>query len=121
MHTCIRRPKHLCKNKKEGNFIRSKSKGSRLTLKRVKDGLPFALPAVFGHILQWGIQAVSVVADVTVVTQQQAARIRGLAAGLAHCALQATPAFTEHHLSDLSMQQSHIQVSSQVEKNALDL
>lgn len=82
--------------------------------KRVKDNSPFALPAVFGHILQWWIQAVSVVADVTVVTQQQAARICGLAAGLAHCALQATPAFTEHHLSDLSTEQSHSHINFQV-------
>lgn len=35
-----------------------------------RDCSPFALPAVFGHILQRGIQAVGVIADVTVVTQE---------------------------------------------------
>lgn len=61
------------------------------------------------------------VADVTVVTQQQTARICGLATGLAHCALQATPAFTEHHLSDLSMEESHIQIYSHVWKKCFGL
>lgn len=44
------------------------------------------------------------VADVTVVTQQQAARVAGLAARLAHCALQTAPAFTQHHPGDLVAQ-----------------
>lgn len=62
---------------------------------------PFALPAVLGHVLQRRVQAVGVIANVTVVTQQQAAGICGLTAGLAHCTLQTAPAFTQHHLGDL--------------------
>lgn len=34
--------------------------------------LPLALPATLGHGEQWGIQAVRVVANVTVITEQQA-------------------------------------------------
>ena len=62
---------------------------------------PLALPAVLGHVLQGRVQAVGVVADVTVVTQQEAPRVAGLAARLAHRTLQAAPAFTQHHLGDL--------------------
>lgn len=63
---------------------------------------PFALPAVLGHVLQRRVQAVGVIADVTVITQKQTARIGGLATGLANRALQTTPAFTQYHLGDLS-------------------
>lgn len=62
---------------------------------------PFALPAVFGNILQWRVQAVGVIADVTVVTKQEPTWICGLPTGLTHRALQAAPAFTQHHLVDL--------------------
>lgn len=62
---------------------------------------PLALPAALGHCEQWRVQAVGVIADVTVVTQQQARGVRGLAAHLAHNALHAAPALQEHHLGNL--------------------
>lgn len=65
---------------------------------------PLALPAALGHRLQGRVQAVGVVADVTVVTQKQAAWVAGLATCLAHRALQTPPAFTQHHPGDLVAQ-----------------
>lgn len=62
---------------------------------------PLALPAALGHRLQGRVQAVGVVADVTVVTQQQTARVGGLAARFTHRTLQTAPAFIQHHLGDL--------------------
>ena len=62
---------------------------------------PFALPAVLGNVLQRRVQAVGVIADVTVVTQQQTARVGGLATRFTHRTLQTAPAFIQHHLGDL--------------------
>ena len=63
--------------------------------------LPFTLPAALRDRVQGRVQAVGVVADVAVVAQQQARGVRGLPTHLAHDALQAAPALTEHHLCDL--------------------
>ena len=46
--------------------------------------LPFAFPASLGDRLQRGVEAVRVVADVTVITQQQPSLIAGLATPLTH-------------------------------------
>lgn len=78
-----------------------KSISDKVDLNNVRVTSPFALPAVFGNVLQRRVQAVGVVADVTVVTKQEAAWICGLPTGLTHRALQAAPAFTQHHLVDL--------------------
>jgi len=66
--------------------------------------LPFTLPATLGHGEQRRLQAVRVVADVTVVTQQQARRVGRLPTRLAHDALQAPPALPQHRLGDLGGQ-----------------
>lgn len=63
--------------------------------------LPFALPAALGDGVQGRVQAVGVIADVAVVTQQQPGRVRSLPTHLAHDALQAAPALPEHRLGDL--------------------
>lgn len=63
---------------------------------------PFALPASFGDGLQGGVQAVGVVADVTIITQEQPSWVCGFPTSFTHCALQAAPAFTENHLGDLN-------------------
>lgn len=39
---------------------------------KIQVSLPLALPAALGHSEQWGIQAVCVITNVTVVTEQQA-------------------------------------------------
>ena len=54
---------------------------------------PLALPTTLRNRVQWRIQTVSVIADVTVVTEEQTAWIRGLPALLTHCAFEAPPAF----------------------------
>jgi hypothetical protein len=41
------------------------------------------------------------VANVTVITEQQARRVGGLAAHLTHDTLHTTPALQQHHLGDL--------------------
>lgn len=71
------------------------------TLERHPGSLPLAFPATLGHSEQWRVQAVGMVANVTVITEQQARRVRGLAANLAHNTLHTTPAFEQHHLGDL--------------------
>lgn len=63
--------------------------------------IPLALPAAFGYILQWWVQTVCVVANVTIITEQQAPGVTGLPTCLTHCALQTAPAFTQHHFCDL--------------------
>ena len=63
-------------------------------LRVCRPSLPFTLPAALGDGVQGRGQAVRVVADITVVAQQQAGRVRGLPTHLTHDALQAAPAFT---------------------------
>lgn len=63
--------------------------------------LPFALPAAARDVLKGRVQAVGVVADVTLVTQQEASGVARLATSLTHRTLQTPPAFTQHHFSDL--------------------
>lgn len=63
--------------------------------------IPLALPAAFGYILQRWVQTVRVITNITVITQQQTAGVTRLPARLTHRTLQTTPAFTQHHLSDL--------------------
>lgn len=63
---------------------------------------PFALPASFGNCLQWRVQAVGVIADVAIVTQQESSGVSRLPTGLTHGALQTPPTFAENHLSDLN-------------------
>ena len=84
---------------------RSELKGER---GKCEPGVPFALPAPFGHGLQGRVQAVGMVADVAVVTQQQSPWVGGLPTGLAHRALQTPPAFAENHFSDLEGDGSHV-------------
>lgn len=62
---------------------------------------PFALPASLGHSLQGRVQAVGVVADVAVITQEESPWICGFPTGFTHCALQAPPTFAEYHFSNL--------------------
>ena len=62
---------------------------------------PLALPGSFGHGVEGRVQAVGVVADVTVVTQQQSPRVTGLTAGLTNRALQTAPPFGQDHPSHL--------------------
>lgn len=63
--------------------------------------LPLALPGSLGHSVEGRVQAVGVVADVAVVTQQQAARVAGFAAGLAHRALKTAPPLGQDDPRDL--------------------
>ena len=70
-------------------------------VRRSKSFSPLALPAVLGNILQRRVKAIRVITDITVITEQQTARVRGLATSLTHGTLQTTPAFTQHHLGDL--------------------
>lgn len=63
--------------------------------------LPFALPTTLGNIVQGWVQAVGVIADITVITQQQTGGIRSLSAHLTHNTFQTAPALTEHRLGDL--------------------
>lgn len=62
---------------------------------------PLALPGSLRHSVKGWVQAVGVVADVAVVAQQQAAGVAGLAARLAHCALQTAPPLGEDDPCDL--------------------
>lgn len=68
---------------------------------KVNPRVPFALPASFGHGLQRRVEAVGVVAYVTVITQQESSGVSGLPTGLAHSALEAPPTFAKNHFSDL--------------------
>lgn len=63
--------------------------------------LPFALPATLGYSVQGWVQAVSVIADIAVITQQQTGGIRSLSTHLTHNAFQTAPALAEHRLGDL--------------------
>lgn len=63
--------------------------------------LPFALPTTLGNIVQGWVQAVGVIADITVITQQQTGGIRSFSAHLTHNTFQTAPALTEHRLGDL--------------------
>lgn len=63
--------------------------------------VPSALPASLGDGLQGRVQAVGMVADVTVVTEQEPPGVSGFPAGLTHGALQAPPAFAKNHFRDL--------------------
>lgn len=63
--------------------------------------LPFALPTTLGDIVQGRVQAVGVIADIAVVTQQQTGGVRSLSTHLTHDTFQTAPAFTEHRLGDL--------------------
>lgn len=63
---------------------------------------PFALPASFGNGLQGRVEAVGVVAYVTVVAQQEPSWVRRLPTGLTHGALKAPPALAQNHFSDLN-------------------
>lgn len=51
--------------------------------------------------MQGWVQAVGVIADVTVVAQQKTRGVRSLSAHLAHNTFQTAPALTEHRLGDL--------------------
>lgn len=62
---------------------------------------PFALPASFRNSLQRWIQAVSVVTDVAVITEKQPSWVCSFPTGFTYRALQAPPAFTKHHFSNL--------------------
>lgn len=62
---------------------------------------PLALPGPLGHGVEGRVQAVGVVADVAVVAQQQAAGVAGLAARLAHRALQTAPPLGQDDPRDL--------------------
>lgn len=68
--------------------------------------LPFALPAAARDVLQGRVEAVSVVADVTLITQKEASRVTRLATRLTHRTLQTPPAFTQHHFRDLHTHES---------------
>lgn len=72
--------------------------------------LPFALPAAARDVLKGRVQAVGVVADVTLVTQQKAPRVARLTARLAHCTLQTPPAFTQDHFCDLQHTHTHTKI-----------
>ena len=73
---------------------------------KVNPRVPFALPASFGNCLQWRVQAVGVIADVAIVTQQESSGVSRLPTGLTHGALKTPPTFAENHLSDLQNKQS---------------
>lgn len=62
---------------------------------------PLALPGALGYLLQGRVQAVNVVADVTVVTQQQEALIIRTATALTYSAVQTTPTFLQDDSSHL--------------------
>ena len=66
---------------------------------------------------QWRIQTVSVVRDVTAVTQQKSCFVTSLATTLTKCAIQATPAFRQDDFVDLEIKQKP--VTSQM--NHIDL
>lgn len=51
--------------------------------------------------MQGWVQAVSVIADITVITQQQTGGVRSLSTHLTHNTFQTAPALTEHRLGDL--------------------
>lgn len=63
--------------------------------------LPLALPGSFGHGVEGWVQAVCVVANITVITKQKAPRVTGLSTRLAHCALKTAPPFGQDHPCDL--------------------
>lgn len=41
------------------------------------------------------------IADVTVITQQESSRVSRLPTGLTHCALKTSPTFAKNHFTDL--------------------
>lgn len=57
------------------------------------------------------IQAVGVVTDVTVITQQQSTRVTGLATCLAHCTLQTPPPFSQDDSCDLDTVANNDQIT----------
>lgn len=63
--------------------------------------LPFALPATLWDVVQGRVQAVGVITDVAVITQQETRGVRSLSAHLANNTFQTAPALTKHRLSDL--------------------
>lgn len=63
--------------------------------------LPFALPTTLGNIVQGWVQAVGVVTDITVITQQKTRGVRSLSTHLTNNTFQTAPALTKHRLSDL--------------------
>lgn len=63
---------------------------------------PFTFPAALGHGVERWIQAICVVADVTVIAEQKAGGIRCFATHLAHNAFHTTPTLEQHHLCNLN-------------------
>lgn len=63
---------------------------------------PFTFPAALGHSVERWIQAVCVVADVTIIAEQKAGGIRCFATHLAHNAFHTTPTLEQHHLCNLN-------------------
>lgn len=63
--------------------------------------LPFALPTTLGDVVQGRVQAVGVIADITVIAQQQTRGVRSLSTHLTHDTLQTAPALAEHRFGDL--------------------
>lgn len=92
-----------------GSFLETnvgKFRNGKINEGNANPRVPFALPATLGHGLQGRVEAVGVVADVAVITQQESPWVRGLPASLAHRALQAPPALAQDHFSDLEKKQA---------------
>lgn len=62
---------------------------------------PFAFPAALGHCVERWIQAICVVADVTIIAEQKTGGIGCFATHLAHNAFHTTPTLEQHHLCNL--------------------
>ena len=62
----------------------------------MQQNTPFAFPGALGDLVEGRIEAVDVVADVTLVTQNQTPLVMRLTAALAHSALQTAPAFLQN-------------------------
>lgn len=60
--------------------------------------------------MQWWVQAVGVITDIAVVTQQKTGGVRSLPTNLANDTFQAAPALTKHRLSDLQRISSCISI-----------
>lgn len=69
--------------------------------------LPFTLPATFRYSVEGWIQAVRVVADVTVITEQQSGGVRCFPTNFAHNALHTAPALQQHHLGNLNRKEKN--------------
>lgn len=62
------------------------------------------------------VQAVGVVADVTVVTQQQSSWVTGLTTGFTHCTLQTAPPFGQDHPSHLETPSIQSQITKKTDQ-----